>query len=204
MIMSAKVMPMRRLIRLLALPAVLVAASALGVSAAAAAPHGAAVAVNVCATASTYPPSTGPALAVSTTNPYRGQMIDVTGSGYCPDESVSLTLAGKVVGSAHTDGAGAFDPSVKIDVDPGTYQLVGTGAKGDSASATLTVRSSSGVEPVSTQRAPAGNGAAPQGNGGGGLAFTGIDIALIVGIAVLRLGGGGYLLHAGRRRHATH
>ena len=99
--------------------------------------------------------------------------------------------------------SGAFDLSVKIDVDPGTYQLVGAGAKGDSASATLTVRSSSGVEPVSTQRAPAGNGAAPQG-GGGGLAFTGVDIALLVGIAVLLLGCGGYLLRAGRRRHATH
>lgn len=191
---------MRRLMRFLAISVSLALSLVTAVTAATAA-HAATVKVGACASVSAYPPTSGPTLMVSTTTPYQGQRIEVGGADYCPDEDVTLTLGGTTVATVHTSAHGSFDTTITITADPGTYQLTGTGADGDSASVTLTVRSASGVAPVSTQANPSG-AAAGSSSGGGGLAFTGLDVIALVAIALLLVGAGIYLTRAGRRRHA--
>lgn len=193
---------MRRLIRVFAVLGLLLGTvvSLAAPAVAASVSGGAQVGVTVCVSASKYPPSSGATLQVSTTTPYRGERIEVAGSDYCPNEKVKLTLAGRIVGAARTNSSGSFDPEITVDVAPGTYRLTGTGAQGDSASVTLTVRQGAGIAGVATSRAPSGGGAAA-GQGSGGLAFTGVDIAMLLAAAVVLIGGGGYLAHAGRRRH---
>lgn len=206
---------MRRMIRVLA-----VAALALGGVAGAAVVMAPAVAApsagSVCSPGQPYPPSAGVMLMVSTTTPYQGQSIEVSGSGYCANETVTLSMGGQRLGTAHADAKGSFDPKVRITEDPGRYRLTGAGQDGDHASVAMTVRPGSGVEPISVHRpgangpgsnghAPAANGAVPAaaGAGTGGLAFTGIDVALLIAIAVALLGAGSYLVYAGRRRRLT-
>jgi hypothetical protein len=190
---------MRRLIRIVVVAA-LAGAALLAVPAAALAASGS-VSAGVCVKASAYPPESGPTLMVSTTTPYQGQTISTSGTGFCPDETVTLTIGATVMATTHTDGGGTFDPPIHITQDPGRYRLVATGKLGDRASVGLQVRSGSAVAPVSVHR-PAANGhaLAGAGSGTGGLAFTGTDVAMLVALAAILLGGGGYLAYAGRRR----
>lgn len=203
---------MRRMIRVLAVAALAVAGAVVVMAPAVAAPS----AGSVCSPGQPYPPSAGVMLRVSTTTPYQGQSIEVSGSGYCANETVTLRMGGQRLGTVHADAKGSFDPKVRITEDPGRYRLTGAGQDGDHASVAMTVRPGSGVEPISVHRpgangpgsnghAPAANGAVPAaaGAGTGGLAFTGIDLALLIAIAVALLGAGSYLVYAGRRRRLT-
>lgn len=143
-----------------------------------------------------YPPSPHAQIEVSTTTPSVGETIEVSGTAYCPDEDVRITLAAAFVTTTHTDGTGAFDPPVKV-TKSGKLRLCGIGASGladDRDCLMLTVRSH-GV---------AGVNAGPGGPGSpGGTAFTGLDLLLIIIVAAVLIGSGALLLRGGRRRRTA-
>jgi hypothetical protein len=204
---------MRRLIRFVAVPALLLA-GLLAVPAAAGATPGvrasapgvrAAAPQQICPGAVAYPMSPGATIMSSTTTPYVGQTIKVSGVNYCPDEDVDITIGGKHVATTHTDGNGAFEPQVVVPAPTGQRVLAGVGASGLSAdrdSLMLTIRAGAGVEAVAVgPTGGSGNGAGSAGGSGtGGLAFTGTEIALLIALAAALLGGGIGLMYAGRRR----
>ena len=194
---------MRRLIRFVAVAALLLA-GLLAVPAAAGAAPGARAAApqEICPGAVAYPMSPGATIMSSTTTPYVGQTITVSGVNYCPDEDVDITIGGKHVATTHTDGNGAFDSEVVVPAPTGQRVLAGVGASGLSAdrdSLMLTIRAGAGVEPVAVGPA-GGSGGSGSGSGTGGLAFTGTEIALLIALAAALLGGGIGLMYAGRRR----
>lgn len=141
----------------------------------------------------TYPPEPNATVMASTTTPFAGQKIDASGTAYCPDEDVTLTVAGKVVGTAHTDTSGAFAPQVVVvPGPPGDKQLCGIGASGlsnDQDCLTLHVTAGHGVE-----------AAAAGGGSGGGLAFTGAQVMGLIALAIALVAGGAFFTAAGRRR----
>jgi hypothetical protein len=198
---------MRRLIRFVAVPALLLAAL-LAVPAVAGATPGAAGAraaapQEICPGAVAYPMSPGATIMSSTTTPYVGQTIKVAGANYCPNEDVDITIGGKHVATAHTDGNGAFDIQVVVPAPTGQRVLAGVGASGlnaDRDSLVLTIRAGAGVDPIAV--GPAGGSGSGGGgaSGTGGLAFTGTQIALLIALAAALLGGGIGLMYAGRRR----
>jgi hypothetical protein len=141
-----------------------------------------------------YPPSPHAMIMSSTTTPALNETIEASGSAYCPNEDVRLTLAGTFVGTTHTDGTGAFDPPVKV-TKTGKLLLCGIGASGlanDRDCLTLTVKS-------------LGTGGTHQHkpSGGGGTSFTGVDILLLALLAAALLAGGSALAVAGRRKRAA-
>lgn len=143
-------------------------------------------------TRAAYPPSPHATIMTSTTTPRVGEKIEASGTNYCPNEDVALTLAGASVGTAHTDAHGAFDPPVVVNRAGSALQLCGIGASGlaaDRDCVTLTT--------MSNATAPAGNSS---GSSGGGTAFTGFDIAALCLLAAILLLGGGGLVVANRRR----
>ena len=168
--------------------AVMALGLALAVPAAASA-SGLAVAPGACDN-SAYPPSPHATIMASTTTPSVGETIEASGTAYCPDEDVRITLAGEFVTTTHTDLAGDFDPPVKV-THAGKLQLCGIGASGlpnDRDCLMLTVKAHN-----------QGGGHNP-GGGGGGTSFTGVDILLIVLAALVLLGAGWALVMAGRRK----
>ncbi len=117
----------------------------------------------------------------------------ITGSGFQPSESVTITLihAPTVLGTATTDSSGSFSASVTIPsgTAPGSYTAVSTGSSGDSASTGLTVGSGGCGVTLATSSS--------------GLAFTGADIAAMVGVAAVAIGLGGMLVLVTRRRRQS-
>jgi hypothetical protein len=139
---------------------------------------------------SAYPPAPHATIMASTTTPSVGETIEASGTVYCPNEDVRITLAGKFITTTHTDQAGDFDPPVTVH-QTGKLQLCGIGASGlpnDRDCLTLTVKAHN-----------QGGGHHP----GGGTSFTGVDILLIVLAAVVLLGAGWALLAAGRRKRVA-
>jgi hypothetical protein len=140
-----------------------------------------------------YPVTTQASIAASTTTPFVGESIDVSGTCYHANEGVALTIGGVSVGTAHTDANGSFTLTVKVPDLLGAQSLVGRGASGegnDVDSLTLTIEGS-GVAGESI------------GGGGGGLASTGVKIAGLVLLAGALIGGGAFFAVAGRRRRSA-
>jgi hypothetical protein len=157
-----------------------------------------------------YPPGSAQFYAIchqavitsSTTTPFAGQPIEAGGLDYfhsptVTTELVKLTIGGIFVGIAHTDATGHFDPPVIVPKSlSGDQLLTGTGQQGtpnDTASLVLHI-----------QAGVLGTTITNPGPNGGGTAFTGVRIALIVALAAVLLAGGVGLTMAGRRRHARH
>jgi hypothetical protein len=133
----------------------------------------------------------------STTTPAVGETIEASGTHYCPNEDVQLTLDGADVGTAHTDAQGAFDPPVVVNKAGSALQLCGIGASGladDRDCITLNTRAA----------AAAGNGNGNgSGNAGGGTALTGLDVAGLVALGVVLLVGGAALVATSRRKRLS-
>jgi hypothetical protein len=196
---------MRRLIRVIVVSALLLTSLTFATRAASAAPSGGVFAASATCTGGTgYPVKAGATLSVSTTTPYSGQTIDVSGSNFQPGENVTLKLDGKTVATVIADSNGSFSTSFKVTAAPGKFELTATGSVCGVTGLLLAIRAGAGVGGVSATQSPgagaAGAGATGQ---GGGLAFTGLDVALMLLVAVALLGGGGVMLRAGRRRHAA-
>jgi hypothetical protein len=178
---------MRRLsVLLTVLGLALLAALAVPTAALGAPAHALADACN----SSAYPPSPHATIMASTTTPQVGETIEASGTSYCPDEDVALTLDGSPVGTAHTDGQGSFDPPVVVNKAGSALQLCGIGASGladDRDCITLSTAAGAVTPPN-------------HGGSGGGTAFTGFDIAALCLLAAILLLGGGGLVVASRRK----
>lgn len=136
-----------------------------------------AIAAKSCPKPRPYPPAPNATVEVNTTVPHVGDPLEISGVHYCPDENVDLTIAGQHVGTGHTDATGGFDPKVTTPGPPGAKQVCGIGASGlatDRDCLRIHVRGSGA----------GGAGTGPP--GGGGTAFTGVQIALL-GLAALVL-----------------
>ncbi len=141
---------------------------------------------------SAYPPSPHATIAASTTTPNVGETIEASGTRYCPDEDVALTLDGAPVGTTHTDAQGAFDPPVVINKAGNALQLCGIGASG--------LADDRDCIALSTPNGAASSPASNNHGNGGGTAFTGFDIAALCLLAAILLIGGGALVVGNRRR----
>jgi hypothetical protein len=189
---------MRRLVVSLSVLALLLA-SALAVPVSAGAqPARAAAAAGAC-NDDAYPPSPHATIMSSTTTPAVGETIEASGTYYCPNEDVQLTLDGADVGTAHTDAQGAFDPPVVVTKAGSALQLCGIGASGladDRDCITLNTRAA----------VAAGDGTGSgsgSGNAGGGTALTGLDVAGLVALGVVLLVGGAVLVATSRRKRLS-
>jgi hypothetical protein len=148
------------------------------------------------AEAAPYPPSTCPQLGVSTTTPFAGQQITVTGSGFAAGQSITLVLRSDVVVLAHVtaDANGNFSVQVRIPAD----------AEGAHVIAVQEDTSDCPVDPI--QIRVQGHGTEGVTTPGGGLAFTGFDAFAAIAIALALIGAGVLLSRGGRRRrhHSAH
>lgn len=182
---------MRRMTRLVAVLGLLIAAVMFGAAGASAAPGRPLASVGSCPDNSAYPVTTPAEILASTTTPFIGQVIEVSGINYCANEDVKIYLRGVYMETTHTDALGAFDPPLKVTGPVGPAELSGIGASGlpgDQDSLILQVRGPNGVEATTASR------------GNGGLPFTGTQTALLLALAALLLGIGGATLYAGRRK----
>lgn len=138
-----------------------------------------------------YPPNTGAALAVSTTNPQPGDSITVTGSHFVPNASVRLELHTSVVvlATVQADANGDFSTTVTLpDGVTGTHTIVaatGVPTSGNCATPTITI-TIQGTQPP------------------GGTSFTGVDVLAMVLGALALLGVGIALTRGGKRRKPTY
>jgi hypothetical protein len=165
----------------------------LALTAPAAAAAGGAHALTGACNGTAYPPAPHAMIMASTTTPAVGETIEASGTAYCPDEDVRITLDGKFVTTAHTDVTGSFDPPVTI-TRTGDLRLCGTGASGladDRDCLMLSVRAGGAASSVPPHRP-----------NGGGTAFTGVDVLLLGVLAAVLLGVGWAFAAAGRRKRA--
>jgi hypothetical protein len=143
-----------------------------------------------------YPPLPDDGVVVSDTTVVPGQVVTVAGSGWEPGTVVTLTLFSDpvVLGTAEVDADTSFSTEVKIPetVEPGTHtlQVSGTGDDGEPrvVELTLEVLAAAGVDDVTTTADAAG------------LAFTGSNGRLGLGLAAALLVSGGVALWMARRR----
>ena len=141
---------------------------------------------------SAYPPKPGRTLSVNTTTPAAGEIITISGTGWGPGVTVTITLHSKVVTLATdtTGSSGSFAVSARVPTNfTGHHTLIASAPGG----VTLTVVLSIGAEST---------GKPAPGKGSGGLPFTGADVYGLIGIAVLFLLVGGTLMLTNRRRRA--
>lgn len=128
----------------------------------------------------------------STTTPFQGQTIEVSGKTYHANEAVTLTIGGIFVGTAHTDANGNFDPPAVVPVSLlGDQPLTGRGASGqanDVDSLVLHI-TAAGVEATGSTS---------------GLPNTGVDILTGVAVAIALIGAGILFTRGGRRRRSSH
>ena len=144
--------------------------------------------------ASAYPPGTAASVGVSASTIGPGGSLTVSGSGF--KGTVTVTAADPILLATVTAGAdGTFSARVTLpasEFPPGNYTITASDAYGDSTSVKVT---------IATAAAPSSPSTPSTGNGG--LPFTGFAAASVGGLGVLLLIGGGIMLLAGRRRHAT-
>jgi hypothetical protein len=142
-------------------------------------------AVSFASSASAYPTDTSPTLALDHNSGPVGDAVTVTGAKYTPNADVTLEFHSTSVtlGTAHTDGTGAFSKSITVpSVALGAHSIVGVDTVNpESASAAFTVTG-------------AGTGS------GGGIANTGVAVIGLGAIGGVLFTGGGLMLLAGRRR----
>jgi hypothetical protein len=148
------------------------------------------VGVATCPNAPGYPTHPKAMVEVSTSIVRVGDSFEASGIDYCPDERVTLTIAGQYVATGHTDGDGDFDPRLDAPGPPGPKRLCGVGASGrrfDRDCLTIQVRAAGGT-------------GAPASGPGGGTAFTGVQIALLGLLALVLVVGGVVATTLGRNR----
>ena len=123
-------------------------------------------------------------IAMNITGLPPGSTITVSGDNWCPDSTVTILFDGHVIGHAHTDSNGSFSTDVTIpsDATPVHHVITLTGLAADCKTPkTVTI-------PITVVGA------------GGGVAFTGANIATwMVMLAALVVVGAGALI-VGRRR----
>lgn len=129
-----------------------------------------------------------PSIQSSTSSTSPGGSLTVTGSGFCPTCTITLTIHSTPVtlGTTTSDANGNFSTSVSIpsDTAPGNHTIVATDPDGDTASTAILVAGSVGPTVAASS----------------GLAFTGADISAVSAIGAIALALGGMLILTSRRR----
>lgn len=127
-----------------------------------------------------------PIVTLSTPATTPGATVTVTGHHFGANETVTLALNGRDLGTTTTDGAGTFAAPITLPADvTGDHHVVATGKdSGLSGRAAITI----------TASAPGGDtgGAAGGSTGAGGLASTGSQLplaALLIAITLIISGG---------------
>lgn len=149
-----------------------------------------------------YPPTVCATLSVSTTNPLPGEEITVSGANFIPDAGVHLVLrpGDYDLKTVVADASGSFTAQVKLPNGVfGTHRIVATTGAPKSA----TCPSDPFVIIHIQKHGAAGSSAGPGGNGGG-TAFTGVDVLLLVLAGAVLLGAGVALTRGGKRKHSGH
>jgi hypothetical protein len=150
-----------------------------------------------------YPPDEG-GLEVSRTFVPAGGTLEIAASGFCPGRDVEVFLVPSTdtdsapagaqprthLGSAPVDGQGDVSQTVTIPatVAPGEYELSVRGLRSD-CSTVKTVSSKIEV-PGGRQTGGSGDSASPARDSSTGLAFTGLELALLFGTGSALLVGG--------------
>jgi hypothetical protein len=143
--------------------------------------------------ASAYPPSQQTSIAVESAVVDPCGSTAVNGSGFQSGEAVTITLSGTATAldttTADTTGSFSAQTTIPSGTAPGPYTLLSSGSSGDSASTGITVGTGGCRTVAAVSR--------------GGLAFTGADIAAMVGVAVVSIGVGALLVLTTRRRRQS-
>lgn len=130
--------------------------------------------------ASNYPPAPSCAVAGTST----GSGSNVTGTGFKPNSSVSVSLGGSQT-TVTSDSTGSFATSLGA----GSGQLLATGAGCVARASVAGLAAENHTGPANQQS-------------GGALPNTGANVLGVVAVAGLMLLGGTLLLLQGRRRHS--
>jgi hypothetical protein len=147
---------------------------------------GTAGAVAPAPTCGTYPPSFGASMSVSTTTPFPGQTITVTGEHFKANEDFNLVLdTGAVLAAVHVAADGSFSVNVTLPA----------GLTGNHVISTDGDESGCPADPIQIDIQGSGTS-------GGGLASTGVDILTGLAIALALIAGGVLFARSGRRRHS--
>ena len=148
--------------------------------------------------AATYPPTTCATIAVSTTTPRPGQTITVTGEEFQSNVQVTITMTpyGITLAKVTTDSNGKFSTGITMPLDARGDQLIHANGPGK-------VCPADPIQITVSGGAPGGGSGGAGGGTGGPPAMTGVDVALLVGVALALLGAGVLFTRGGRRtRHA--
>jgi hypothetical protein len=163
---------------------------------------GATAVASTPAAAAPYPPTVCAAIAVSTTTPHANQKITVSGTGFTAGDQVEIVLSGsvnKTLAHARIAADGTFRTEVTIPGGiKGHFKIEARGG-GPSCPVDpilLDVRAGLGIGGVTA--GPGGGG--PSTNGTGGLAFTGLNALLLIAAAAALIATGVLLARGGRRR----
>ncbi|MDT4894575.1 MAG: hypothetical protein QOE97_3610 [Pseudonocardiales bacterium] len=126
-------------------------------------------------------------MSVSTTTPFPGETITVTGQHFKANENITLVYdTGSTLADVHVDANGRFSTGVRIPAVTGNHMIL---VSGDHSVCPpdpiqVTVQSSGGA--------------------GGGLSSTGVNVLTGLAIAIALLAGGVLLTRSGRRRSRSH
>lgn len=142
-----------------------------------------------------YPPTICPTLSISTTTPLPGSSMTVSGTNFTPNATIKLELHSPtyVLATVKSSAQGTFTTSVKLPAGvTGNHEIT---AVGGGATATCP------VDPVQILKItpPVGPGGGTSGNGGG-TAFTGVDVLLLVLVAAALLASGVAINRGAKRR----
>lgn len=79
-------------------------------------------------------------LAIVPKSGHVGRTVKINGTGFASMSSVKITFDSKVVDTTKSNETGGFTTSITVPDNPaGSYPIVATDAKGDSASSTFTI-----------------------------------------------------------------
>ncbi|MHB1533772.1 MAG: hypothetical protein ACYC1D_04010 [Acidimicrobiales bacterium] len=160
-----------------------------------------------------YGPTTPTVTVTPTVSPTGVVTLVVTGSGFAPNETVSLLLDNTTsLGTTPANSSGSFSDTITLPggVTAGTHTILATGqTSGHSASTQFTLTATSVAPAVTTvsptpavtpseEVSPTPSAATPS----SGLAFTGADAAATAGAGALAIALGGLLVLSARRHRA--
>jgi 5'-nucleotidase len=160
-----------------------------------------------CSPAPSVPPSTTPSCSTSASVATAGQVLSASVANAPAGASIQITVDGVAAGSGTADSAGSATIAftVPAGIAPGSHAVFAVGVGFSASCGDLSVE---GVQSNVVENPGPGGGATgdvagndvARGRGGGSLARTGIELALLLAIALALLVVGRRLVVAERRR----
>jgi hypothetical protein len=160
-----------------------------------------------CSPAPSVPPSTPPTCSTSATVATGGQVLSASVANAPAGAAIQITIDGVTAGSGAADATGSatITFTVPVGIAPGSHAVFAVGAGFSASCGELSVE---GVQSNVVENPAPGGGAAgdvagndvARGRGGSSLARTGIELALLLAIALALLVVGRRLVAVERRR----